>query len=126
VTGIPAPVNAARKVVDAARRWARSRAKYRQLLDSKSARKPDVERWRKSHVEDTHKLEKAVIELELAFRNYAKQTPKGQKRQFPWKEILGAVSNTASALEKAMDPVVQPQQVVIDVHGETVNAGTKH
>jgi hypothetical protein len=44
-------------------------------MDSRSARKQDVEKWKTQHVEDTHKLEAAVLELELAIMHLSMPDP---------------------------------------------------
>jgi acyl-homoserine lactone acylase PvdQ len=118
---IPAPVVAARKVVNAARKWAKSRSQYRKLLDSKSAKTNATETARRHHVEDTHTLEKAIIELEAAFKHYSLATPKGKKQAFPWKDVITVVARGAAVLDRALTPDnASPQQTarVIDTHGE--------
>lgn len=121
---MPPPITAAKKVVEAARRWARSRAKYRQLMDSKSATAKAQQSAQKKHVEDTHKLEKAVLELEATLRTYqGAPLPKGRrKKPIPWKQVLGAISTGAGVLEKAMEGGPQfPPDNVIDVKATVVD-----
>ncbi len=118
---IPAPVRVVRKLVDAARKWGRSRYRLRQIVDSKSAKPAAAEKAKETHVKDTHALESAVNDLEVVFRDYSRQTPKGQKKQFPWREVLTGVAGLAGALDKAL-PANQRMgpPVVIDAHGESV------
>lgn len=120
----------ARKAIEAARRWARSRALLRKAMDSKSASAKDVEKAQKKHVEDTHKLEKAVLELEGALRSYqGPSLPAGGSRRkrakpIPWKEVMGAISAGAGVLEKAMSPAeggAWPPQDVIEVKATPVD-----
>jgi hypothetical protein len=109
-----------KKVVDTARQWVRSRNRLRKLLDSKSARKADLDRARKKVIKDTGKLEAAVLEFEALYQDYEGRAPaqagKPAKSPFPWRELLGAVAAGAGALEKAMG--TGPSQRVIDIEAE--------
>ena len=69
------PVNAARKVVDAARKWARVRFKYRRMLRNRNARRQDVEAHRKGLAEATHAMETAIMELELSVQKLWGKAP---------------------------------------------------
>ncbi len=116
---IPAPVAAARKVVTTARKWARSRMALRQKMDSKSTKDTVIETARKRHIADALALEKAIAEMEGAFKQYSLKTPKGQKKPFPWREVLSVVGHGASALDKMLSHP-GPGPVVIDAVGESI------
>jgi hypothetical protein len=105
---VPPPITAARKLIQIARRWARSRAKLRKVLDSKSATPKVQERAQKAHVEDTHKMERAVLELEGALRSFQGDPVSGRPRRrskpLPWKDIMSAVSMGAGIAQRVLDP----------------------
>lgn len=118
---MPSPPQILKQVVMVARKWARSRARYRKLLDSKSATKKTLEKAKERLLKDTDSLESAVIELEKVFRNIKSQG--GTRGTIPWKEIFSVISIGAGALEKAMHPGAPPEMgpKIIDVECESRN-----
>ena len=116
---MPTPATIVKQVVDTARQWVRFRNQLRKLLDSKSARKKDLEKARKKVFDATGKLEAAVVEFEALYREYQGRQPavgSGRARPFPWRELLGAVAAGAGALGKAID--AGAPQKAIDVEAE--------
>ena len=119
------PRAALKKLVERARRWAFLRAKYRKLLDSKSADEKDLEKIKKTLLLETDKLERAILLFEKAYRRFLLTSGKDlkQKGSFPWKEVLGVIATGAGALEKAMHPGAPPHkdENVIDVEAEVID-----
>jgi hypothetical protein len=110
-----------KKVVETSRKWVRIRQKYRKLLDSKSAKKEDLEKVRKSLLAVTSKLETAVLEFEVMYR-YVQKHGMPKKKSFPWKEVLSIVSAGTRAVEKAMDsPSSSAPSNTIDVQAEIID-----
>ncbi len=91
------PVNAVRKVVDAARKWARVRFKYRRMLRNRNARKQDVAAHRKRLAETTHAMETAIMELELGIQKLTGKAPSVGKPADPAASSL--VAETVDELQ---------------------------
>jgi hypothetical protein len=111
-------VSALGGLIRVGRQWARARAAYRRVVDSKKATKDDVERARKECV-------KLSNELEQAFALFEKVVGRGRglkKVPIDWGQILGVVSKVAGGIEQAVkargNNVIHAE--VIDTKGESV------
>lgn len=100
----------------AARRWGRARALVRRLNDSKSASKADVMKARRAYDQANADMERVVIGLERAIQESGHSMPMGklskQQAPFPWKNLFGAVSELAKAVEQATADPTQPRTII--------------
>jgi hypothetical protein len=116
-----------KKVVEAARKWLRSRTKLRAAMAKKASAK-SVERLRKAHIADADKLEAAVLAFEKIFTMLQRggaspKRSKGPSKPFPWKDVLGVAAAGLGALDKVVNTQAQPEYVkatVIDDDGNPV------
>jgi len=96
------------EALNAARRWALSRFKLRQVLDSKTATAAAVEKAKLDYRKNSDGLEKLMLDLEKHLAengqrlSAAARAAPGSKSPFPWKSFLGAVAEGAKALEQAV------------------------
>lgn len=109
----PNPNAVIKKVVEAARAWLRSRAKLRKAMSDKVSEKI-VERLKRAHIGDSHKLEAAVTDFEKLFNALRSAAP-GKKasrpRPFPWKRALDVASVGLGALNKFVNDQPAPEFV---------------
>jgi len=105
-------------VVNAARRWAHTRARCRRLLDSKKASPHDVATANKVYLKASDELEMAVRRLSAAMVREGANVPMNKRTRapFPWKPLITAVGGITKALEEAVRAGEQPLEAeVIDV-----------
>lgn len=105
------PRSTLKKLVDTARRWAALRTRYRKQLDSKSADEKELEKTKKALLQETDRLERAVVAFERAYRKFLAGGKDLKKKggPFPWKELLSVVASGAGALDKALSQSQQQQ-----------------
>lgn len=119
------PITAVKQVVESARTWAKTRAQYRKLMDSKSASDADLKKVKKRYAAASDRHEKVVLAFDAIYESFKKIQGRPPKGAFPWRAFFGMVSNTAAAAAQAMQPpgapAGRPQRPVIDVTGETVD-----
>lgn len=96
------------EALNAARRWALSRLKLRQVLDSKTAKPAAVEQAKLDYRKQSDDLEKTMLTLEKHLAENGSRLSAKAKRDpnapaFPWKSFLGMIAEGARALENAVD-----------------------
>lgn len=118
---LPDPLRCAKRVLELARAWCTSRARLRRIGDSKSAKSSDVVKAQRKHMDDTAKLEAAILQLEASLRTYKGKNMK-PKKAFPLKELLTVLGKGASALSEAMGHGGQSVQKrdIMEVEGEVI------
>ena len=116
------------EVVAAARKWAYARAKFRRLLDSKSAKSETVAAAKKTYLEASDKLEAVVARVETLAKAGALKRRKPSSRQFDWHGLAKAIAVGATALDDAINaPLKKPRPGVgdvIDAEFEVTKAGS--
>lgn len=92
------------EVLNAARRWRRSRVVLRRTLDSKTASKQQKDKARRGYEKSNAELEGVVGKLEAAMRSAGPTVPMDkQQSDFPWQRFFGVISEVAKAVETTVD-----------------------
>ena len=116
------PNRTAIAVLQAARRWLKTRRVLKRLLDSKSASKDQVQKAKKVYDKACTDLEAATARFEnmLNAGGGASMAKGSGGRPFPWRNFVGMVAEVAKAAETAIGAAEGKTPDVIDTTGEPV------